>query len=182
MHTQRLVLRALEERDRQALFEMNSDPEVMAWLGGPMTREASDALAAKLSGLFREQGWGVWAAELASTGVLIGFVGLHRPDYQTPFTPCLEVAWRLCRQYWGHGYATEAATAALEYAFVNLEEPEVVSFTAVANYRSRKVMERLGMSRDVAGDFDHPNVAVGDPLRRHVLYRLSRDRPSSDSP
>jgi ribosomal-protein-alanine N-acetyltransferase len=176
LRTLRLVLRQFEEGDEAAFFELNSDPEVMAFLGGPLSRESSDSLAAGIAEKIAKQGWGFWAVEVSRDRSFAGFVGLNRPDYETEFTPCLEVGWRLGRQHWGRGYATEAGSAALEFAFTRLDDQEVVSFTTVENRRSRRVMERLGMERDVAGDFDHPKVSRGDPLKRHVLYRLSKRR------
>ena len=97
-----------------------------------------------------------------------------RPSFEEHFTPAVEVGWRLARRYWGRGFATEAGRAALDYGFGELELDEIVSFTSELNEPSWRVMERLGMSHDPAGDFDHPRVPVGHPLRPHVLYRLSR--------
>ena len=118
------------------------------------------------------QGWGLWAPEHRATGRFLGFTGLARPTFKAPFTPAVEIGWRLSRTAWGHGFATEAARAAAAFAFDELGLEELVSFTAEPNARSRAVMRRLGMRHDPADDFDHPNVPKGD-LRRHVLYRLT---------
>jgi RimJ/RimL family protein N-acetyltransferase len=122
---------------------------------------------------FGEHGFGLWAIELPGVAPFIGFAGLTWARFSAPFTPCVEVGWRLAFEHWGHGYATEAARLALGYGFGTLALSEVVSFTSATNLRSRAVMERLGMRRDPAEDFDYPSFPEGHPLRRHVLYRLS---------
>ena len=103
----------------------------------------------------------------------IGFIGLNIPTFDAPFTPCVEVLWRLDPEYWGQGIATEGARAVTEYGFQKLGLPEIVAFTVPANVRSRRVMERLGMRHDSADDFDHPRLPTNHALCRHVLYRLS---------
>ena len=138
-----------------------------------LSREQSDLLAERIVSQLRAQGWGLWAAEVAATDTFIGFVGLNRPLFQAHFTPAVEVGWRLAHQYWGCGYATEAARAALGFGFESLGLPEIVSFTNVDNQRSRRVMEKLGMRHDSGDDFDHPGVPERHRLRRHVLYRLT---------
>src|SRR3546814_10910565 len=119
-----------------------------------------------------ERGWGFFAVEGRGGPPFVGFVGLNEPAYAIPCGPCVEVAWRLARTAWGNGYAIEAAGAAVDFGFRQLGLAEIVAFTAVDNDRSRRVMQRLGMTHDVADDFDHPMIAEGHPLRRHVLYRL----------
>jgi len=138
-----------------------------------LSREQSDLLAERIVSQLRSQGWGLWAAEVAATDTFIGFVGLNRPLFQAHFTPAVEVGWRLAHQYWGCGYATEAARAALGFGFESLGLPEIVSFTNVDNQRSRRVMEKLGMRHQREDDFDHPSISEGHRLRRHVLYRLT---------
>ena len=137
-----------------------------------LDREASDRLAERCRARIAEQGWGLWAAELRATGEFIGFTGLSSPAFQARFTPCVEVGWRLARAFWGGGYATEGARAALAFAFDRLGLDSVVSFTAVTNQKSVAVMRRLGMSFE--GEFDHPKLPPGHRLTRHVLYRLTR--------
>jgi RimJ/RimL family protein N-acetyltransferase len=141
----------------------------------PQTLSAaeSDAFAARIEAVLREQGWGLWAVEVPGGAPFIGFVGLNRVPFHARFTPAIEVGWRLDRRYWGHGYATEAGCASLDFAFDQLRSEEIVSFTAAVNDRSRRVMDRLGMTHDPADDFDHPALTDG-PLRRHVLYRMTR--------
>ncbi|WP_345207983.1 GNAT family N-acetyltransferase [Fodinibacter luteus] len=170
--TERLVLRQWGEADREPFAAMNADPEVMEHLPQPLDRAASDAMLDRLRATIEEQGWGPWAVEHAATRELIGFTGLAVPRHPLPFQPCVEVGWRLARAAWGHGFATEAAREALRVAFDELGLGEVVSFTVTGNVRSRAVMERIGMTRDPAGDFDHPALPVGHPQRRHVLYRV----------
>jgi RimJ/RimL family protein N-acetyltransferase len=170
--TARLALREWRESDRAPFASLNADPEVVRYLSGPRARARSDALVDEIVAHWAEQGFGLWAVERRADGAFLGFTGLSRPAFQAHFTPAVEVGWRLARHAWGHGYATEAGRAALDYGFEVLDLEEIVSFTVPANDRSRRVMERLGMSRVPADDFDHPRFALGHPLRRHVLYRL----------
>ncbi|HSF98396.1 MAG TPA: GNAT family N-acetyltransferase [Ornithinibacter sp.] len=172
--TERLVLRQWREDDREPFAQLNADPEVMRYFPAPLDRGQSDAMVDRMHDLIEERGWGLWAVERRDTGAFVGFTGLAVPRHPLPFLPCVEVGWRLARQAWGRGFATEAAREALRVGFDDLGLAEVVSFTAVSNTPSRAVMERLGMVRDMAEDFDHPALAVGDPLRRHVLYRTVR--------
>jgi len=140
----------------------------------PLRREESDDLADRIAADIDERGWGLWAVEIADTAPFAGFIGLNPTTFDAPFTPAVEVGWRLAREHWGCGYATEGARAALSFGFDALALEEIVSFTTHGNASSRRVMERLGMRRDPADDFDNPNVPDGDELRRHVLYRLDR--------
>lgn len=174
IETERLVLRAWREEDRAPFAALNADPEVTEFLPRPITREASDALVDRIEGHFAEHGFGLWAIEVRATGEFVGFTGLDWKTFPAHFTPAVEVGWRLSRPAWGHGYATEAARAALDHGFGPAGLDEIVSMTTVANTRSRRVMERLGLTRDPADDFDHPNLPAGHPLRPHVLYRTSR--------
>ena len=137
-----------------------------------MLFRSSDAMIDRIEENFRSRGFSLWAVEIPNVAPFIGFTGLAVPAFGAPFTPCVEIGWRLAPEYWGRGYATEAARTALTYAFGTLKMPEIVSFTSVFNLRSRAVMERLGMRRDPTDDFDHPSVREGHPLRPHVLYRL----------
>lgn len=141
-----------------------------------LTRAESDASASRIRSLMAERGFGLWAAELPGVAGFIGFIGLQVPGFDAHFMPCVEIGWRIAYEHWGHGYATEGARAALEAAFRDLDLDEVVAMTVVANARSRRVMEKLGMHRDPNDDFDHPKIAEGHPLRRHVLYRVKRLR------
>jgi RimJ/RimL family protein N-acetyltransferase len=174
--TQRLLLRQWRDADLEPFAELNADAEVMTHFPSLLTRERSDALARDISYSIEEQGWGLWAVEVIDGPSFIGFVGLNEPRFEAHFTPAVEVGWRLGREHWGYGYATEAARAAVDFGFEDLGLDEIVAMVAPANARSRAVAERLGMTRDPADDFDHPRVPEG-PLRRHVLYRLARPEP-----
>ncbi len=173
--TERLLLRGWRDEDRDAFAAMNADPEVMRHFHDTLTREQSDTMLDRMQTAMESQGWGLWALERLDTGDLIGFTGLAVPTHDLPFNPCVEVGWRLARPAWGHGFATEAAREALRVGFDEVGLAEVVSLTSVGNTPSRAVMERIGMTRDPAGDFEHPAVPVGHPLRPHVLYRIRAD-------
>ncbi|MDX6751645.1 GNAT family N-acetyltransferase [Geminicoccaceae bacterium 1502E] len=173
--TDRLILRPWRDADREALGALNADPEVMAHFPAPLDRAASDAMLERMRGQFATLGFGFWAVTEAPDGPLLGLVGLGAPRFEAHFTPCIEVAWRLGRAHWGKGYASEAARAALVFGFERAGLDEIVAMTLPTNRRSQAVMERLGMTRDPADDFDHPNVPEGHAMRRHLLYRLTRD-------
>lgn len=168
-------MRGWREADRAVWAAMNADPEVMRYFHDTLTREQSDAMLDRMGAALEEQGWGMWALERQDTGELIGFTGLAVPASDLPFLPCVEVGWRLARSAWGLGFATEAARESLRVGFDEVGLREVVSMTSVLNVPSRAVMERLGMTRDPADDFEHPAVPPGHPLRPHVLYRLRAD-------
>jgi RimJ/RimL family protein N-acetyltransferase len=172
LETERLILRRWKSADSEPFSRLNSNPEVMEYLLKPLSREESDAMIARGDAHIAEHGYGPWALEVKSTGELIGYTGLVRQTFEAPFTPCMEISWRLAKNSWGNGYATEAARAALAFGFEKAGLKEIVSFTVPTNRRSIAVMERLGMKRDPKEDFDHPKVPEGHPLRRHVLYRI----------
>ena len=172
--TPRLVLRHWREEDRDPWAELGADPEVMQHFPKTLTREESDAFVDWAGAALEERGWGLWAVEERETGRFLGFTGLNEPRFEADFTPAVEIGWRLRRDAWGSGFATEAARGVLTVAFDDLELPELVSFTAVPNERSQAVMRRIGMTRDPAEDFDHPALERDSPLLRHVLYRLLR--------
>jgi RimJ/RimL family protein N-acetyltransferase len=172
--TERLVLRDWCDDDLEPFAALNADPTVMEHLPSAMSRPESDETAERIRRGLRERGWGLWAVEAPSLASFCGFVGLQSPTFEAAFTPCVEVGWRLARAYWGRGFATEAARAALGFGFGRLGLSEVVSMTVPSNLRSQRVMQRLGMTRNAADDFDHPRLPEGHRLRRHVLYRISR--------
>ena len=185
--TARLVLRSFRDADREPFAAMNADPEVMAHFPSRLTAAESEAFVDRILARWESDGLGLWAVARGDDGAFLGFVGLAAPGFEAAFTPCVEVGWRFAGEAWGRGYATEAAQAALRFAFEDQGLDEIVSFTTVANARSRAVMERLGMRRDPDDDFDHPNLPAGHPMRRHVLYRLPRlvwlrARPPAASP
>ncbi|HVZ31447.1 MAG TPA: GNAT family N-acetyltransferase, partial [Polyangiaceae bacterium] len=179
LRTERLVLRGWRPQDREPFAVLNADPRVAEHLPGTLSRAESDGLAARIEAHFERHGFGLWAVEIAGVSEFAGFVGLAVPRFEAHFTPCVEIGWRLDARYWGQGYATEGARAAAQFAFEVLGLKQIVSFTAPDNVRSRRVMEKLGMSRSVADDFEHPALPVGHRLRRHVLYRLNcTDHPA----
>lgn len=175
----RVRLRPWQAEDLPAFARLNADARAMAHFPSPLTRAASDALAHRCQALIDSQGWGFWAVERHDApggACFIGFTGLHRPAAELPFSPCVEIGWRLLPEHWGQGLATEAAQLALRAGFEQLGLTQIVAFTAVGNRPSRAVMARLGMRHDARDDFDHPAVPPGHALRRHVLYRLDRER------
>jgi RimJ/RimL family protein N-acetyltransferase len=170
--TERLRLRGWRPEDREPFAALNADPEVMRWFPAPLSRAESDALADRIEAGLNDRGWGLWAVERMHDQAFLGFTGLAPVNFDAPFTPAVEIGWRFARSAWGEGYATEAARRVARHALGPMELPELVSFTALGNERSWRLMERIGMRRD--GEFDHPRLPVGHPLRRHVLYRLAR--------
>jgi RimJ/RimL family protein N-acetyltransferase len=172
----RLTLRAWRDDDLPHFARINADPRVAEFLPSTLTRDESDAMAGRIRAHFDAHGFGLWAVELRETGAFIGFTGLARQTFDAPFTPCVEIAWRLDADQWGRGYATEAARIALARGFDEHGLREIVSFTVPDNRRSIRIMEKLGMTRDPADDFDHPRLAPGHPLRRHILYRILAHR------
>jgi len=172
--TERLVLRHWQESDREPFARLNADPRVMEFMAGPLSREESDLLVDRIEAHFRKHGFGLCAIELREDHSFAGFVGLAVPWFQAAFTPCVEIGWRLAADHWGKGLATEGAREMVRHAFEVVGLDELVSFTVPANARSRRVMEKLGMTHKAADDFDHPRLPEGHPLRRHVLYRLGR--------
>jgi RimJ/RimL family protein N-acetyltransferase len=174
LRTERLLLRPWTDADMAPFAELNADPVVMEHFPTRLTRSESDLMVERIGVRFAETGLYLWAVEVPGLLPFIGFVGLSAPTFDAPFTPCVEVGWRLGSIGWGKGYATEAARAAVADGFGRLGLDEIVSFTTTTNLRSQRVMQRLGMTHDPEDDFDHPNLPPGHPLRRHVLYRLSR--------
>jgi RimJ/RimL family protein N-acetyltransferase len=175
--TLRLILRPWRESDLAPFAEMNADPRVRKHLNGVIDQAASDAEAGRIQAHIEQHGWGYWAIEVPGVAPFIGFAGVNSARYPLPGLGegWADIGWRLHHDHWGHGYATEAAFAALDEAFTTAGLSEVVSFTTPANKRSRRVMERLHMVHDPAGDFDHPNIPEGSADRRHVLYRITRE-------
>ncbi|GAB2477878.1 GNAT family N-acetyltransferase [Jatrophihabitans fulvus] len=176
LRTHRLLLRRWRQSDREPFAALNADPEVTHFLRGSLDREESDRFADRIEASFEEHGYGLWAVELQSSGEFLGFTGLALQTYDAPFTPAVEVGWRYARSAWHHGYATEAARAAVDFAFGPAGLADIVSVTAAANEPSRAVMRRLGMTYDPGDDFEQPGFADGHPLRPGVVYRLTRER------
>ncbi len=174
LSTERLLLRQWRDEDLEPFAALNADPVVMEHFPSTLTRGESDALVARIRTGFAEHGYGLWALEVRATGEFIGFTGLALQTFPAPFNPSVEVGWRLKQSAWGHGYASEAARVALGVGFHEFGLDEIVSMTAVTNVRSQRVMERIGMTRDPADDFLHPNVPDGHRVQPHVLYRIAR--------
>lgn len=151
----------------------------MAHFPSILSPQQTDASLSRIATHFETHGWGVWAVEIPGVLPFAGCIGLSHVRFEAPFTPAVEIGWRLVASVWGNGYAGEGARAALAFGFESAGLREVVSFTAAPNIRSQRVMQRLGMTRDAGGDFDHPDLPVGHPLRRHLLYRADRDRWST---
>ncbi len=175
--TARLLLRPWRDSDLVPFAALNADPRVMEHFPGLLSRAESDAMALRGAESMAEKGFGWWAVEVRGGDPFIGFVGLSVPGFEAPFMPAVEVGWRLAAAHWGQGYASEAARAALRFGFETLQLEEIVSFTVPANKPSRRVMERIGMTRDPDGDFGHPRLPLGHPLRRHLLYRIRSNDP-----
>ena len=173
--TPRLILRAWREEDLEPFARLNADERATQYLLHRLSREQSDALVERIGAHFERKGFGLWAVEAPGVAPFIGAVGLVVPGFSAAFTPCVEIGWRLAPEFWGHGFASEAARAALAFGFETLRLDEIVSFTVPANTRSQAVMQRLGMMHSPADDFDHPLVPAGHRLLRHVLYRLSKE-------
>jgi RimJ/RimL family protein N-acetyltransferase len=174
LRSARLRLRPWLASDRERFAALNADPQVMRYFPALLSRDESDALANRIDAHLEQHGWGLWAVEIPGVAPFAGYVGLATPHFDAPFTPCVEIGWRLAAEFWGRGYATEGALKVLAFGFQELGLNEIVSFTTEANLPSRRVMERIGMTRDAADDFDHPGLPAGHELRRHVLYRKVR--------
>jgi RimJ/RimL family protein N-acetyltransferase len=172
--TDRLILRRWREEDRAPFAIMNADPRVMEFMPKLLSSDESDRMIDRIEAGFEQRGFGLYAAELRADGSFIGFIGLSVPGFEATFTPCVEIGWRLASQVWNRGLATDGARAVVDESFGRLALSSLVSFTAKQNAASQRVMQKLGMTRDPAEDFDHPNLPERHPLRRHVLYRLRR--------
>ncbi len=175
LKTERLLLRRWRESDREPFAAMNADPEVMRYFRAPLERAASDAFIDRVDAKFDAQDYGLWAVEVRATKSFIGFIGLAQQTFEATFNPSVEVGWRLSREAWGHGYATEGARASLAHGFGPVGLEEIVSMTTKTNLRSQAVMQRLGMTTNPADDFEYPLLPEDHPLRPHVLYRMSRE-------
>lgn len=176
--TERLILRQWQPSDLPLFAQLNADPRVREYFPGLLSRQESDASVKLVADHIQRCGWGFWAASLIQTDEFIGFIGLEDVYFSAPFnkfTPAVEIGWRLAFDHWGKGYATEGAKAALEYGFNTLNLEEIVSVTPVQNMRSQNVMKKIGMHHRSEDDFDHPKLSVDHPLRKHVLYRLTKN-------
>lgn len=176
LETERLVMRGWEDRDQAEFSRMNANPEVMEFFPSLWTQEESDAVFRVLRGNIEKRGWGHWALEEKSSGRFVGFTGLNIPSFEASITPCVEVGWRILPEFWNQGYATEAALKSLWFGFHHLKLQEIVSFTAVGNVKSQRIMEKIGMARWMEKDFLHPKVPDGHVLKPHVVYVIRTDQ------
>lgn len=174
LETPRLLLRQWRDDDLAEFAALCADPQVMRHFPAPLTRLETAALMGRIRGHFNEYGFGLWALERKDSGAFIGMTGLLNVSFDVPFTPAVEIGWRLARRHWGLGFASEAAWASLRCAFSQLHLDQVVAFTSEGNLPSQKVMQAIGMQHDALGSFDHPRLAADHPLCRHVLYRIDR--------
>ena len=176
----RLGFRKWLPSDAEPFASMNGDPVVMEFFPKMLTREESDGFITRIEASFTQYGYDLWVVEEKASGNFIGFIGFSHPHFEAPFTPCIEIGWRLAKEFWNKGYATEGALACLRYGFDELGFAEVLSFTAVTNTRSVRVMQKIGMEK--VGEFDHPNVDPTNSLYRHVLYRSTKKTTSVPLP
>ena len=176
IRTSRLLLRAFIETDRDPWAAMNADPEVMRHFPATLSRAEADAVIERVNGKIAATGVGFWALERKADGLFLGFAGLNRiaHDY-LPIFGLWEVGWRLRREAWGQGYASEAGAAALAHGFGPMRLERILAYTAQTNKPSEAVMQRLGMRRAADMDFDHPLVPEGNPIRRHIVYVKEAD-------
>ena len=170
--TPRLLLRQWIEEDRDPFAKLNSSKKVMEFFPKTLSKKESNDIIDKASQLIEEKGYCFWAVELKESSEFIGMIGVNDVLFDAPFTPAVEIGWRLDQRFWRRGLAAEGATAALNFAFSTLKLKEVVAFTSILNDPSMRLMEKIGMRRDEKGDFDHPNLEEGNRLRQHVLYRI----------
>ncbi len=173
LETDRLILRHWKFADDQAFFKMNSDPRVMEYFPSTLTVDESLDFSRKIEEELQTKGYGLWALQVKNGPKFIGFVGLHEVSFQADFTPAVEIGWRLCFDSWGKGYAFEAAIEVLRYAFSDLHLQKIISFTAVQNIRSQKLMQKLGMTKEC--DFRNPKLHLDDRLSRHVLFSMTAE-------
>lgn len=171
IETERLILRQWKKSDSLPFINMGLDPDVMKYLPNLLTENESLEIINKIEDVFDKKHWGFWAVELKETGEFIGFIGLHDQPEQFDFSPCVEIGWRLAKEHWGKGYATEGAKAALEYAFNKLKLKKVVSFTSLANKQSESIMKKIGMTK--VSYFNHPEFSSTPDLEKHILYEMS---------
>ena len=173
LQTERLILRQWRDSDFLPFSQISADKDVMEFYPNPLSQEESYKMATRIQSLIAERGWGFWALELPNQEDFIGFVGLHKPKETLPFSPCVEIGWRLAKEYWGRGYATEAAKESIKYAFNEINLEEVVSFTTLANARSQNIMQKIGMS-NTGNNFMHPDIECNHPRCEHVLFKITK--------
>ncbi len=173
LRTPRVLLRQWKDSDLDAWAAMNADPAVRRYFPSVLDRAQAQGEADRIRASIAQRGWGMWALEVPGLHAFAGFVGLNLPGFEAPWMPAVEIGWRLSPSAWGQGYASEGAAAALDFAFTDLQLPQVVAMSVPTNGPSHRVMERIGMVRDAEADFDHPRVPDGSPLKRHILHRTT---------
>ena len=176
LETDRLILRTWVDEDLESMLAINQDPKVMEYFPELQDLETTQKLIVSINRHFEKYGYTVYATIRKDSGEFIGFIGLFTPEFESHFTSTTEIGWRLSSNHWGQGFATEGAKAVLDYAFRELKIPEIVSFTAAGNAKSIRVMHKIGLQHNEVDDFDHPKLDDESPLKRHVLYRLSREK------
>ena len=174
LETDRLILRTWSDHDLQPMLEINQDPKVMEYFPGLQDLEVTKNFIAKVNNHFDKYGYSLYATVRKDTDEFIGFLGLLMAGFEACFTPATEIGWRLSTKHWGQGFATESAAVVLDYAFRELKLPEIVSFTSAGNAKSIRVMQKIGLQHNARDDFDHPKLDDASILKRHVLYRLTR--------
>lgn len=175
IRTPRLLLRQWKDSDLDAWCAMNADAEVRKFFPSVHTRADAEGEAGRIRAGIAQRGWGMWALEVPGVEAFVGFVGLNAPGFPAPWQPAVEIGWRLKRDAWGHGYATEAAAASLQFAFQQLELPQVIALSVRTNTPSHNVMTRVGMTPWPGMEFDHPRVPADWPLKEHIVHRITRD-------
>lgn len=175
IETRRLYLRAWKDEDIAPFAAMNACPKVMQHMPGYLSESESRAWVGRIQDHFATHGYGLFAVERKDSGAFIGYVGIQQVSFDAPFTPAVEIGWRIATDHWGHGFAPEAAWHVLDHAFTHTYINEIVSLTILANTQSRRVMDKIGMQRDENGDFEHPRLPEGHHLRPHILYRMTKD-------
>lgn len=181
VETYRLRLRGWFDRDRAPFLDMNTDPRVMKFLGPPLTRDQNDAVIDRQIALMTAGQPAFWAVERLFDAQFMGCIGVKKVNFQAAFTPAYEIGWRLGAEFWGQGYATEGAKAAMSYAFENWDIADIYSFTVLDNLQSQTVMQKIGMTHLPDASFDHPALDKDDPLSRHILYQIGRDQVLADA-
>jgi RimJ/RimL family protein N-acetyltransferase len=176
IRTPRLLLRQWKDSDLDAWCEMNADAEVRKYFPKVNERADSEGEASRMKASITQRGWGFWAVEVPSVTPFIGAVGLFVPTFEAPWQPAVEVGWRLKRNTWGKGFATEAALAARDFGFTELKLPQIIAMSVITNEPSHRVMHRIGMARWDGMEFDHPRVPHDWPLKRHIVHRITHDQ------
>lgn len=170
--SKRLRFRRWIEEDRKSFSILNADEAVMEFFPELLTKEESDLFVDKIEDHFNKYGYGLWAVELIENSRFIGYIGFFNAEFESEFTPCIEIGWRLSKEYWNKGYATEGAKACLNYGFNLLHFESVHSFTAKINTKSINVMEKIGLEKQ--SEFDHTKVDKNSNLKLHVLYKIDK--------